>query len=706
MTDELQQPPSNDIFAAIGQVSMRRLCRVLLQKWYIPFGAIALSVAIAYAICRFLPPTYETTATFTMELGQGGAEYSELFNTRYPEWHSKSVILGILGSYRTKRPASTISDEEVLDALQDSRITLKRESRLIQITIRASTAELSADLANAYVEAIAANSASQSDEQSKRAAKTIDESVEKHRRRLSAISHKTAASRVSSGMDSIRVDLDVADRSLAQTASQLLTLEGEKARLTEMAKILEKVADNPSQHAGLLASDPRSREISALIDECVEKETACRLMLSQVTKRHPVVRQAGRELLAARARLRKACRRARENGQASLAEIEPRIKALEKRKSELELEKATYIRALARAGEETERDVRVLKAAHATMEALLLEQNRVSAEAATRRETIVPGCPPDVPEKPIIPDPIIVYPTSLFIFAILGTFFALLLDAMKDPLTDIWDVMHRIGFPVLAVLPHVSARDRASIVRMLGDAPHSTFSECVKALINRLEAPVFDGSNRCILVVSTCPGEGKTITSASIAASYAQSGLSTLLADFDMRRPQQAGVWGLQLTPETSLSHALMAARHRSPNFAAIAQRTKIPGLDVMASLPPDEGIVPARAVGSVATRAFFAWAKATYDAIVIDAPPFGTVGDAVALSGMTDSVILMCRPDRTIARNLAGCAEYLSQAGANVLGIVINDDGANGISFTPDQQPHNPRTDTDEESARFADED
>lgn len=729
MTDDAHKNPGTDFFGTIGQVSMRRLCRVILQRWYVPFGTVAAAVALSYAICRFLPPIYESVATFTMDmnpavgkfsdgaaaglLSDSALNYGELFNTRYAEWHSRPVVTGILGSYRSKRPTSRLTDEELIDVLKNSRITIKRDSRLVEISVRAGDPELCTDLAISYVEAISANASTKGDERGKRAMELVDKTVETQRSRLQAISRRSAEARIATGVDSIRVDLDIATRSLEQTTARLLAMEGKQAQLTEMQKILDKVVDRPAAHAALLADDPRSKEISELIAECIEKENVCRQMLSQVTKRHPVVRQAGRELLAALARLRAACRRAKESGQAELDEIIPQIEALKTRKTELEENKQECLKQLAKAEEKIQRDQRVLKAAHTTMESLLLEQDRVTAAATQRRETIVPGCPPSVPEKPVIPDPLVVYPTSIFIFSLLGVFLALFMDGLADPFADVWDVIRRTGCPILATLPHVKATSRGEIIRLLRDNPHSPFSESVMALLGRLESPCHNGSHRRLLVISTCPGEGKTITSASIATSFAKSGLRTLLADFDLRRPQQAGVWDLQLTRETSLSHALTAARRRSPDFAAIAKPSYIPGLDVIASLPPDEEVDPATAVGSVATRAFFAWAKVTYDAIVVDAPPFGTVGDVVALAGMTDSVILMCRPDRTNASHLAGCVDYLNESGANILGIVVNDDGANGNAFSPERKPaqrHDCPAGADpvefDETRKFADED
>ena len=63
-------------------------------------------------------------------------------------------------------------------------------------------------------------------------------------------------------------------------------------------------------------------------------------------------------------------------------------------------------------------------------------------------------------------------------------------------------------------------------------------------------------------------------------------------------------------------------------------------------------------------------------------------IADVVALAGLVGSVIVMCRPDRTNAGNLASCIAYLSDTGVDVLGVVVNDANAAGIdTIQPDSE-------------------
>ncbi len=109
------------------------------------------------------------------------------------------------------------------------------------------------------------------------------------------------------------------------------------------------------------------------------------------------------------------------------------------------------------------------------------------------------------------------------------------------------------------------------------------------------------------------------------------------------------------------------------PDFPSIVNRTFVEGLDVISSLSPD-GVSPTTILGSNIVSDFFEWARANYERIIVDSPPFGLVGDVISLAMLVDSAIIMCCPDRTHFRPIQHCARCLTEAGANILGVIVND--------------------------------
>ena len=56
----------------------------------------------------------------------------------------------------------------------------------------------------------------------------------------------------------------------------------------------------------------------------------------------------------------------------------------------------------------------------------------------------------------------------------------------------------------------------------------------------------------------------------------------------------------------------------------------------------------------------------------------------------MVDSVIIMCCPDRTHFKPIQYCSRSLTEAGANILGAVVNDiEISNASAFTPHSHGH-----------------
>ena len=272
----------------------------------------------------------------------------------------------------------------------------------------------------------------------------------------------------------------------------------------------------------------------------------------------------------------------------------------------------------------------------------------------------------------------------------LGFLFVLVIDNLEDTVVNLTDIEGRLALKVLAVFPHVRRKRREQVARFLIEDKYSQFSEAVAGLRNLLDSPRYEAFTHCLLVISTQPGEGKTITSTSIAISHAQTGKKVLHVDFDLRRPRLVKVWDLELTQERSFSHVLQAANGgEKPDFAKLVNKSAVPGLDVICSLPP-EGVSPATIFGSAAVTDFFEWARANYDRIVVDAPPYGIVGDVVSLAAHVDSVIIMCCPDRTHFRPIQYCSRSLTEAGANILGVVVNDVEVSNVSvFDPSSHRH-----------------
>jgi capsular exopolysaccharide synthesis family protein len=182
------------------------------------------------------------------------------------------------------------------------------------------------------------------------------------------------------------------------------------------------------------------------------------------------------------------------------------------------------------------------------------------------------------------------------------------------------------------------------------------------ANVQRLQ---MDKQVRCIILTSANPGEGKTTTVCNLAISLAQSEKKVLLVNADLRSPMVHHLFGLK--NEKGLARLLSG----TATFQEVLQQQVLENLDIIASreLPRN----PSAILGSKKMKDFIRLIKGMYDIILFDTPPLLAVTDATVLTTETDGVLIVASAGTTKATDLKSVAEFLSNIGVNMLGVVLN---------------------------------
>ena len=263
-------------------------------------------------------------------------------------------------------------------------------------------------------------------------------------------------------------------------------------------------------------------------------------------------------------------------------------------------------------------------------------------------------------------EPMIIFPQVPRSFAV-GIVFVLILDHLEDKIVGISDIEKSLSMKTLAVIPHVRRKKREQLARLVADDKFSQFAEALAGLRNLLDSPRYQEMSKVLLCMSTRPGEGKTITSCGLAISCAQSGQKTLLVDFDLRArvsPDSKAVFGFS-------GLATTLAKSDSALFGSFAG-SSASHMDLS-----DEGVSedqPRQPDGHGTSWISLHGRAKHYDRVIIDSPPFGIVGDVMTLASLVDSVMIMCCPDRTRFRPIKYAARHLTESGARVIGVIVND--------------------------------
>ncbi len=196
--------------------------------------------------------------------------------------------------------------------------------------------------------------------------------------------------------------------------------------------------------------------------------------------------------------------------------------------------------------------------------------------------------------------------------------------------------------------------------------PKSEISEAYRALRTSILLSSVGHPPGCILVTSSLPQDGKTVTSINTAIVLAQQGKRVLLVDADLRRPSVHK--GLDIPrPKLGLTNVLTGGCQPEDAIISCMQ----PNLFVLPAGPLAPQ--PSELLSSALMRDLLAKWRLEYDHIVVDSPPVLSVTDAVLLSVTVDVVLFVARSGQTTNAALRRSRELLEYVKAPVMGLVIN---------------------------------
>ena len=672
--------------SVVGAITIGRLLRVCLQRWITILVFVILGAVAAFTFYQMSPTIYEATSVFEMSIRRprimvgmqeafesdpGGMNMEEIFNTRVARLMSREFYTKLITQYRVFHPSSQMTDDELVAVLKESKLTLVRRSRLVRIAMQSTDPLLAADLANVYLKVAEDFTKEQNRAESDLAISWLDERVEAALRSRERADKAVLEYRMAHHIDTMTSRITIAQQTAAKVNADILSLEAEVIAATLIYRTLEAIRDEPDKFGSLPESIPRANEIAMSFQALQRAIAEKNELLIQLTAQHPEVRGKEKQVEDLQQQFADAVFRALETSKANLDMRQRQLDLLVPRLEE-QLDIITDLELKVTAAKMT---IDSMIVARGDLEAAyqdLLRRMREARYAADENTATIREVEPALPPRtPIAPQPLLIFSVGPFLGLMLGVLFVLIIDHLEDKIVGISDIEQRIRLKTLVVLPHVRRMKREQIARLVARDGFCQFAEAIGSLRNLLDSPRYTEMSKVLLCVSTQPGEGKTITSCSLAISCALSGEKTLLIDFDMRRPRIARIFEKEKDSFTSLPHTL--AKSDPSLFSSLPTCSNVENLDLVCSKASSE-ISPASLMGSGAIVEFFRWARENYDRIIVDSPPFGVVGDVMSLSSLVDAVMIMCCPNRTRFNPLKHAARYLTEAGARVIGVVVND--------------------------------
>jgi polysaccharide biosynthesis transport protein len=285
------------------------------------------------------------------------------------------------------------------------------------------------------------------------------------------------------------------------------------------------------------------------------------------------------------------------------------------------------------------------------------------------------------------------YRKSLLIVAmtpLMGLVLGIGLGALRDFLDHGFRTSSQIesmlGLPCIAMVPlHSNRGNRVGRVQRVGgsspalilskldiassavEQPFSRFAEAIRTIKLAADLNGITSANRVVGITSAVPDEGKSTIAAALALSIAQVGGRAVLVDCDFRNPSlsraltpgaKAGIIEV-LSGKAGLDETLNKETYLSMAFLPVYSRVRIADSSELLS--------------SSAMKKLFERLRNSYDYVIVDLPPLAPLADVRATTHLVDSYLLTVEWGRTSTAIVQHALSRAPRVYERVLGAVLN---------------------------------
>lgn len=304
----------------------------------------------------------------------------------------------------------------------------------------------------------------------------------------------------------------------------------------------------------------------------------------------------------------------------------------------------------------TPEDAQVL--AQATAEQLVRTVEALSKKAGSTSTSAIDATvvgPAQLPSFPYKPNTKLNVALGLLLGFALGVAVAIVRELLHNRVSDSRALSEVTDLPILGQIPLGAGRQTAP-------PKDRRQVEAYRWTATNVDFVNHTGDVRALVVSSANAGEGKTSLATNLGMLLSES-RRVVLVDCDLRRPRLAQLLGLEAGAGVT---TLVTGR---ATLADVIQPTA-GGLDVITSGP-----TPPNPVGVISSEAFaemISTLRASYDLVIVDAPPLLPVTDAALLAQIADGAILAVDARHTTRNQLSRAIEHLRLVDAEIFGVVL----------------------------------
>jgi len=237
--------------------------------------------------------------------------------------------------------------------------------------------------------------------------------------------------------------------------------------------------------------------------------------------------------------------------------------------------------------------------------------------------------------------------------------------------------LEELNLPILGVIPQHLRDDRLEVLH----DPKSDLSEAYMSVQTRLRLATDHGLPRTLMVTSTRPGEGKSLSSLALAHTLSRSGRSVILIDGDMRSPSVHQELGLR--NERGLSDFLSG----DEDLTRLILRSAEGNFDAMSAgpVPPN----PAELMMAGRFDELLGRLRTSYDHVIVDSPPVLGLADAPLIAEKVEGCIYIVEANNLGPQNIRPAIARLAANAGRIFGIILTQYQAGSSPFNYDYAYH-----------------
>ena len=706
-------------------IDFHRLANLLRAKAWIIATVICASFLAAVGYIVWTPKIYvsraviqvpqETRKVFNISDESGDKpETLDYLNTVVQAFTSRNLMLRVIkttglgkdpGFAPPRKDGSPYADIELANRMaQKVGISVRRGTRLVDVTVSDKNPQMAQELAVAFVKEFLRESFEQRRGLSRLANEFLQEEEQELKAKLEQAERKLQAYRT----ENKAVSLEERQNIIVEKLKELNTTatEAKTSRLRIEADLDQFKKINPENVDEILRISSVSKipQVALIREHLLKAETVFAAIKKRYRREHPKYIEALTSVENLKESLADALSKA---GDTLTREYEAAREAEEKLDQSLQEQeqKAMELNRIAIPYNVLQRDVESDRALFESIN-LRLKETQITGGFDNPPfymiEDPLVATSPSKPRKKLILASALVLGVTLGVGVVIGK------DAIDSSLRTVDEAESYLELPALASIPDrrntelmdsakkmVNERDFSAATRLFkeksrrfvngSDVPKNrTGKDLLHPLILVKESGSEQGEAfrtlrasisllgkkslfRSFLFTSAIPSEGKTFTALNFASSLAQQRFKTVIIDADVREPRlqsdlldEAGnIPGLTdlLGGQIALEGALRPTKHDDLVLLPAGRRASDP-----AKLLDNEEF------GRILEQLL-----RDHDRVVIDSPPINAVSDTLLIAAYVHATFLVIRAGKTPKRAIRRALHQLEKAGAKVAGFIFN---------------------------------